>query len=271
MENSSGTQNKTVSPILANKATAKQGFLSAASKKLVIASVITLIVSAVFMPWSTYVTFAVAFYAILLTMLLSFVSFLSGVFAAIIICIRRKQLGDNHLTIAICGSLIIFLLATAVFPPWLDKKRVRLGAEYAARLKLPELHKAIVGYSHNHNGHLPTSDLWCDLLMKDDPTLGIYAFQYRDFAHGECSVAFNENLGGLPIADVPGNVVLLFEANGDWNLSGEEELLSSKEKEPGYSFVLFMDGTIGKYKFSKGIILDRKSDKSMYVPLRWKP
>jgi hypothetical protein len=70
---------------------------------------------------------------------------------------------------------------------------------------------------------------------------------------------------------VPGNVVLLFEADGIWNLNGTADLLNTKRKEPGYSYVLFVDGTIGRYRFSGGLVLESQSAKNEYLPLRRNP
>jgi hypothetical protein len=74
------------------------------------------------------------------------------------------------------------------------------------------------------------------------------------------------------LADVPGDVVLLFEADGEWNLSGTEELLNMRLKGR-YSSLLFVDGTVKDYWFYKKAVrkFDRSGTTMYYERPRWKP
>jgi len=91
--------------------------------------------------------------------------------------------------------------------------------------------------------------------------------------NGECHFAFNKNLSGLPMTDIPGDVVFLFEADGDWNLNGTHELLKTRYRERGCIWVLFADQTTANYWYYKKAIrkFDLKGTYMYYEKPRWKP
>jgi hypothetical protein len=79
---------------------------------------------------------------------------------------------------------------------------------------LHQLGLAVNQYAKVHEGCLPAADKWCDLLMESDPSLSRRIF--------ECPTE-----KGM---DLPNDVVLLFEADGGWNVSGGQELLTMRHK-----------------------------------------
>jgi hypothetical protein len=142
---------------------------------------------------------------------------------------------------------------------------------YTSKYNLKLLGSALIEYSKDNNGCLPHAQKWCDLLVQHQPDLPKYAFTNRRKKPGKSYFAFNKNLDGLRLADVPGDVVLLFEARGDWNLAGGRELLETKRKYIRID-VLFVDQTIGAYFFSEeGVRIYVKNKPDTYKPLRWKP
>jgi hypothetical protein len=108
--------------------------------------------------------------------------------------------------------------------------------------------------------------------------------------------AFNENLSNVPVKGLAGNLVLIFEAYSDDNLSGGPELIKkTREKDRHFLFkrdvfiyVLFVDGTVIKYRLNDGAVakydknkakyyMDRNAftnyvpqGKTPYSPLKWK-
>jgi hypothetical protein len=90
---------------------------------------------------------------------------------------------------------------------------------------------------------------------------------------GTCQFAFNRNLSGLRLVDLPRDVVLIFEADGEWNLNGTGELLKTRYREKGCIAVLFADQTIGDYwYYMRAVRKFAKSGKTMYYEKpRWEP
>jgi hypothetical protein len=159
----------------------------------------------------------------------------------------------------------------------------------------------------NKIGHMPDTNDWCYSLIGSSLESTPLAFDSvvtkRTFslnsACQNCNFAYNKNLGYLPIEGLSGNTVLLFEGEGDFNLSGDEELLSKELKDnqwafynirkKNYRYIIFIDGTMGKYRLSDGAIAFYdpnigykrsyefrnftkycKKGKTPYSPLKWR-
>jgi hypothetical protein len=127
---------------------------------------------------------------------------------------------------------------------------------------LHQLGLAVNQYAKVHEGCLPAADKWCDLLMESDPSLSRRIFECPTEKGGVCSYAFNRKLDRLRLMDLPNDVVLLFEADGGWNLSGGQELLTIRHKGPDrmYCSVLLCNFSVR----SRPELTEEKS-------LRWNP
>jgi hypothetical protein len=124
-------------------------------------------------------------------------------------------------------------------------------AARAAEENIRRVGGAIIEYAEAHNGVLPTASHWCDLILECDKNLSKDAFRHLDEPNDLCGFAFNRMLGGLRLADVPGDTVLLFEAKGNWNLTGGIELLEKGETKRNSLILVFLaDGTVAEYWFS---------------------
>jgi hypothetical protein len=198
----------------------------------------------------------------------------------------------------ICAIVAIILCVPFI---WFDyevrcgvKARQQRKKEWTGLYNLELLGKELLAYANDHNGCLPVADKWCDELMEYNPELSKENFMHPqhpklpkenykftppdnfpdifDFK-GQCQFAFNKNISGMLLADIPSDVVLLFEADGDWNLNGTEELLKTRYREHGYITILFVDQTTGNYWFYENAV--RKfgpKGKHMYDEKpRWKP
>jgi len=182
---------------------------------------------------------------------------------------------DSKVGVYAISSVIIGGLFTLLMLLFFFTLRIRLYTNtYTSKYNLKLFGGSLIEYSKDNNGCLPPAQKWCDLLVQHQPDLPKYAFTNRRKKPGNTShFAFNENLDGLRLADVPSDVVLLFEARGDWNLAGGPQLLETRRKY-GRIYVLFVDQTIGAYYFSEeGVInyAEKGPDKYTYKPLRWKP
>ena len=90
---------------------------------------------------------------------------------------------------------------------------------------------------------------------------------------GEIQFAYNKNLSGIRLDEIDDDVVLLFEADGDWNLNGTGELLQTRYNEKGCIYMLFADLTTANYWYYKEAIrkFDPKGTYMYYVKPRWHP
>jgi hypothetical protein len=201
--------------------------------------------------------FAFAFFTLVFFWLLAGVL---GVAAIVDITSDGKRLKGFSLAVS---AIIVF------FSAWLVPQILRgpppneLGNLCSATLH--QLSLAMKEYTDAHDGHLPAADKWCDLLMKH---CGLPRKDFRcPGAKADTGgYAFNRNLDGLHLyRDVhkPGHVVLLFDAEGGWNLSGGEELLKMRHRgmKGKRCNLLFADFSVKSYD-------DEDFEKE---PLRWKP
>lgn len=147
----------------------------------------------------------------------------------------------------------------------------------------------VISYAQNH-GRMPNSNLWCNQLMESSSNLSKHDFGIGQYPEVQCAIAYNRNLSDVPIANLPGNIVVLFEADGQMNLAGDANTIAKsrtkdiyldswfyKEK---YIFIYFFDKTIVKYRLPDGAVSkydpERKQflsyvNNSPYLPLQWQP
>ena len=186
-----------------------------------------------------------------------------AIISFIAIAINRKKSKGSLFAI---GAILIWIFILIMLLP-LEVSMARHRQEVIGS-KLKTLYRTITEYSEIHDGYLPDADEWCNLLTKYDRNLPMDTFKYPSGKFGVFIFAFNKNLNGLRLEDIPNNVVLLFEVDhslyskiqnsGACNLAGKAELLKVPCENKQSFFVLFADGTTHN---SRNIINE----------LRWKP
>ncbi|MBN1457882.1 MAG: hypothetical protein JW912_08520 [Sedimentisphaerales bacterium] len=113
-------------------------------------------------------------------------------------------------------------------------------------------------YEHDNNDELPPLDKWCDELIKKanaHPRM----FAMDDQVYKTCGYALNKNLQNLKFPQIPDDMVVVFEARGEWNLVGGPELLGTRKPVLKRYGVIFGNGD---QKFIK---------KEEFGTLRWEP
>jgi len=215
---------------------------------------------------------------VLLAIIFSYVAFFSGLLSTIIIILfHRRFKGLVYSILAMVLSFPMVYLQTEFFMspnPREEKKKTRI-ALYNMELLAKELEK----YAQNHGGYLPNADNWCDVLMQQNPELTVENFRHPmpDLLNlkGECHIAFNSLLSGKPLVDISPDTVLLFEADGDWNLNGTTSVLNSRYRPKGFVRILFVDGSENAYWFYKKAVRKFKSKLGRsymyYEKPRWQP
>jgi hypothetical protein len=180
----------------------------------------------------------------------------------------------------------------------IDSYRFRRSIEGQALEWLRHIRVGLDKYVES-TGHLPPADSWCNALRGMGTSDVFRLPQLRD--QTSCNFAFNKNFGNQPLSELPGNGVLIIEADGPWNNCGGSELLNGTRCKfkafvvgwPKTIYILFVDRTIVKYRLRDGAIAKYtgpydefgisayqkafesfdpflRKGKTPYSPLRWK-
>ena len=211
---------------------------------------------------------------------LSYSAGILGIIAICIITIRHRVLKGYIyalLAIILCSPFVVLHQGIKCQAKVREKRK----KEWTGLYNLELLGKELVNYAKDNNDCLPAADKWCDALMEYNGNLTKENFKhpqpeiFKDFFDfkGQCQFAFNKNLSRVRLSEIPDDVVLLFEADGDWNLNGTSELLRTRYREQGYITILFANQTTGIYWFYKNAVrkFDPKGTYMYYEKPRWKP
>ncbi len=183
----------------------------------------------------------------------SVIAGLSG-FAAIR-AVRRSNgllagegLATGGLSLSAVG-LIAFLVSTQ-FGSWADDKAAKSRGQCGDNLSI--LHQAMTMYAERDDGRLPANDNWCGAILgmaqelQQSPDYHGSMFQCPSSLESfESSYAFNAELGGRILAELPPDTVLLFEITGGWNISGGPETLLRAPRHNGVVVCLANGSIIG--------------------------
>ncbi|MHC4158649.1 MAG: hypothetical protein ACYSSO_06180 [Planctomycetota bacterium] len=214
---------------------------------------------------------------VFVSIFLSGAALILGITSIFVITIQRRQLKGYVFSIAaILLSAPIFFLIYPVTRGARFFHELRT-AGYAAE-RLDDFNKALVEYANNHDGRLPDAERWCDILMEQDKNLTKESFRHPKADElrlkGDCNFAFNKNLSGKKLSEIADDVVLIFGADGDWNLNGGRELLKTRYRKDGCIAMLFANGKTYPYWFSKDAVRKEGSEETAwyyYEKARWEP
>lgn len=240
------------------------------------------------LPWFVLLSFLIAVISFVAAIKTTFdfwfgvfvISFFSSFVLAVIskLLIKLGWIEVKHPTgINLVVALGILYLGVIIFAniflgPSVRRHRA-IGTEKAMSEARSWIKETVFEYVEDNNGFLPEADRWCDILMEYDKSLIREDFKNPEILEGDCDIAFNKHLSGLKLSDVPGDVVLLFSANGEWNLNGGEELFRSsfrKNKDLYFKYIILANGEIEPFmfdaKFMYFVTISEESE-----PLRWEP
>ena len=157
-----------------------------------------------------------------------------------------EGLATGGLSLTAVG-FIAFLVSTQ-FGSWADAKAAKSQAQCADNLKI--LHQAMAKYAERNEGRLPANENWCGAILgmaqelQQSPDYHGSMFQCPSSMESfESSYAFNAELGGRKLVDLPRDTVLLFEITGGWNVTGGAESLLRNPRHNG-ALVCLVDGSI---------------------------
>ena len=154
-------------------------------------------------------------------------------------------------------GLFLFFISVEVFVVTIEWSRLAPVRFFPSNLR--QIGFALEKCAKKNKGNLPSAANWYDSLLKCDPIK--YAFRNDGQKHddGLSEFAFNANISGLKLVELPKNTVLIFETLLAKNPAGGPELMSTNNHPIKGCFVLFTD---------MHIAFVRAED---FNNLRWKP
>jgi hypothetical protein len=153
-------------------------------------------------------------------------AFVMGIVGAITIRRSKGQLEGKGFAAAgialpaVAALGLIMLLPRMKSPAW----------QLMCGTNLNWLSSAMNIYASEFDDKYPTPDKWCDLLIEHAKlTPKHFVCLASDATEGESSYALNENIGDKSSAEMPPDVVVLFETNLGKDASGRQEFLRSRD------------------------------------------
>lgn len=207
------------------------------------------------------------------TVFLIFSFLLSVTYRVILWRLKLKENIPSYINlIIVVGLIYIFGMALAIST---NRRRAVAEKNYSARYNLKLIGDTMIKYAEYNNGFLPDANNWCDLPMSYDKKLTRMNFKHPLIKEWECNIAYNKNLSGLKLSEIPKDTILIFEADGNWNLSGDEDLLRERyinNKDYLSVYIILANGKMVEYWFVKGgyRYVDSNGVLSFTPPL-WKP
>lgn len=168
----------------------------------------------------------------------------------------------RRFAIILCGMVIILAFLMNV-PPLLDNYRMRRALCQNGLNMISTVGEAVNEYTNKHN-HMPNAAHWIEDILANNQLLSRRDFRIGQLPNVKCAIAYNQHLSDAEVNEIPQNVVVLFEADGEMNLTGDGELLQKPRakdswfnsifSEEKFVFIYFRNGTIAKYRLSDGAI-----------------
>jgi len=158
----------------------------------------------------------------------------------------ENKLSFLRIFITVLVFFVVLFVYLAPIPP--------IRRELAYRLKcntcLKSLGVVFVLYADEFDGNLPSVESWCDALGKY-MIPGLLICASSNAREDQSSYAMNEFLDGKKLAELPPDLVLLFESKPGWNKAGGPEILTTEHHEGEGCNVLFADGRVEFIKADK--------------------
>ena len=146
----------------------------------------------------------------------------------------------SFLRILIAVLVVVMVLLVCLVPVEVPWERATL---VACKYRMKSLMTAFKLYTDDFDGSLPSVESWCDALGKY-MLPGMLICPGSKAKEDQSSYAINEFLDGKKLAELPPDLVLLFESMPGWNKAGGPEILTTEHHEGKGCNVLFADGRV---------------------------
>ncbi|MBN1788548.1 MAG: hypothetical protein JW806_09180 [Sedimentisphaerales bacterium] len=139
------------------------------------------------------------------------------------------------------ATTIILLIILAVLIHGLTRPRCT-ARKIPCATNMAAIDKAILLYAKDHNDTFPPAENWCDILIENyNVNPKTFHCPESNAKKGQSSYAYNINVAGKKVSEVPPDVVLLFETTPDTNPAGGPELLSTENHQGDGCNISYVD------------------------------
>ena len=149
---------------------------------------------------------------------------------------KASLLGYKHALIGIILSAAM-LIAVFQMKPHIHFFSYKIGCQK----NMGHLAQLLYRYADSHQDQLPPLDQWCDTLKQLYPQDAKGVFACPADPNAQCSYALNSALKDCRLKELPPEMVLIFESQPGWNLSGQANLMSNKNHQGYGCNVIFVD------------------------------
>jgi hypothetical protein len=234
---------------------------------MAVATICLFIAGAMLVIWFLLATSSSSLSALILPIqILWGLAFLTGFISLILNC---KFYGGSA---KILYSVLIVSITVLAVPAGIAGELyagARARMQLVKMANLQRVGSELLKYAKSNNNRLPLSENWCDALTQYNPEITRLLLKRSVNESPEiknrCYFVFNKNLSGCDINSISSKVILLFEADGKWNLSGTSELL---QKEATGIFLL--DGYVGVFLLDGHVRMYTKKSKDANGEILWK-
>jgi len=171
-----------------------------------------------------------------------------GIIAMNRISKSNGQLGGYGLALAgtITSAVLGLVFGTAVMAamllPALAQAKAKAQSINCIN-NVKQLAIAVRMYANDNEDKFPPAATWCDALLQNVGTDKVFKCPAGDMGK-RCHYAYNAKLSGMEEGKIDPNTVVLFEAEGGWNLSGGPELMLQKPRHARRFIVALADGSV---------------------------
>jgi hypothetical protein len=169
--------------------------------------------------------------------------------------------------------VILFVIVTLIIPPTIGHYRMQKAICQSGLGMTSNISAALSKYVKQYN-KMPNSAHWAFDILNANSSVTITDFRIPQLPKVKSAIAYNKYLSDANANNVPKNTVVLFEADGEIGLTGDNELLlkprakdlwfNSLLNERKFVFIYFYDGTIAKYRLDDGAIsIYKPEDKNL--------
>lgn len=145
--------------------------------------------------------------------------------------------------IAVSAAFLLFVpILAGITLPALAKAQSR-AQSISCMNNLKQLALAVRMYAEDHNNRLPPAYNWCDAISNYTGSEAV--FRCATGVPGQrCHYGYNARLSEAELTSIkdPNKVVLFFEVEGGWNVSGGPEVMLPRPRHDRVRAVAFLDG-----------------------------
>ena len=151
---------------------------------------------------------------------------------------RVNTISPLRILIMVLAFFVVLFIYLAPGP--IPRER---SVQIVCMVHLKSMAVSFILYSDDFDGSLPSVESWCDALGKYMLPENLIC-PGSDAKEGQSSYAMNKYLDVRKLAELPPDLVLLFESEPGWNKAGGPEILTMENHEGKGCSILFADGNV---------------------------